>query len=224
MLRRRWNDGPLCPFLLQRFFDQHCDLRFGQSSFGSETNQIFFLVYRENSAGESKLEIFLEFGNGCFMLLRSQLFVQRLASVRVEQLNSRFGQKSRRFLQPRPEHLRQWITWLILERQFLLPPPHQFTAMLLNQLVTWIRVRIETKPFVRIGRTIIIPSLPFSGVVREWKRKAYVALGHRLADVQLAQARCCGADIFWIQTGVTVDGDLRVVAGRFDLDLQYLVG
>ena len=110
------------------------------------------------------------------------------------------------------------------ERQFFLPPPHQLAAMFFDQFVAGIGVWIKTEPFVKICRAVIVPPLPLSRIVWQRKGKADVALGHRLADVQLAQAGSGLFDFLRSQTSIAIDGDLGVVAGRLHFDFQHLIG
>src|SRR4029077_13503781 len=131
-----------------------------------------------NSAGQREVEILSKFRDGCFMLLRSQLFIEKSAAFRIKKLNAGFSKKARGFLQAGPKHLRERIARLIFQWQFFLPPAHQLPAMFLDQLVGRIRMRIEAKAFVQIRSPRVIPSLPLSRVVWERKRKTDVGLGH----------------------------------------------
>ena len=91
---------------------------------------------------------------------------------------------SARFVEPRPQQLRQRIARLIFERKFFLPPPQQFPAMLLDQLVARIGARIETKPLVEIGRLVLAPAIPFLRIVRQREGKVDLALQSSHATVE----------------------------------------
>ena len=169
--------------LLQPLFNYRIHFGLGESPLGAEVEQTFFLVWGQDSPGEGKIEILLKLRRCCLVILRGQFFIDDLAPFWIEKIEARFGQITRRFFEAGAQQLRKWIARLIFERQFFLPPPHQFAAMFFDQLVAGIGVWIKTEPLVKIWRPVVAPALPLSRIIWQRKRKGDVAFGHRLTDM-----------------------------------------
>src|SRR4051812_47366998 len=105
----------------------------------------------------------------------SQPSVHSFATSRVEQLDARFGQVTRRFFKAGAEQLRQRITRLVFERQLLLPPAEQLAAVFLDRLVGRFCLWIQAESLVGIRRFVLRPAVPLFRVVWQGDRKGYLA-------------------------------------------------
>ena len=138
----------------------------------------FLLFLSEEAIGQGKGQVFVKFNDRLLGRLRGQFGIELLAAGRIQKFDARLGQITRGFIQPGPEDLSERIARLVLERQFLLPPPHQFAAMLLDELVTRVGARIEAKALVKIRRFVFAPAVPLVWIVRKWNRKDSLELHH----------------------------------------------
>src|SRR3954471_22983247 len=114
--------------------------------------ETFFFLRGQHAVRQSERKIFVKFDRRLLAGLGSELRIDLLPTFRIEQLYPRFRKITRGFVQSGTQDLGERIARLILEGQLLLPPSHQLAAMLLDQFVTRVRVRIEAKALVKIGR------------------------------------------------------------------------
>src|ERR1044071_1843745 len=138
---------------------------------GTETYQRLFLLRPKPSVRSGKGEKLVKFCDRLLFLFCSQNVIDLFAPLWIEQFNARFGQVFGRLIETGPEELSNGIARLIFQRKLFLPPPQELAAMLLNQLVGRILLRVEAETLVGIGRFILAPTIPFVGIVGKggWK-------------------------------------------------------